>query len=110
LKKGDIGGFTPGLLEKIPPYPPEAVKKSGSVFFLSFRRKPESSSIFEALTILWTPVFTGVTNKRQFFRSFPFAKGGKLVLDRLLIYRAFVPKSAEKGVLPGHLHQVEFPS
>jgi len=57
-----------------PPCPPEAVKKPGSVFFLSFRRKPESN-ISEALNISWTPVFTGVTNKRQFFHSFALLKG-----------------------------------
>jgi len=65
-----------------PPAPPEAVKKCGSVFFPSFRRKP-ASSIFEALRTDWTPVpapdsdpgFTGVTTKRQFFHSFPFSKG-----------------------------------
>jgi len=33
------------------------------VFSLSFRRKPESS-LFKALQISWTPVFTGVTNKK----------------------------------------------
>jgi hypothetical protein len=36
------------------------VKKSVRFFFTSFRRKPESS-VFKALAIDWTPVFTGVT-------------------------------------------------
>jgi hypothetical protein len=27
LEKGDIGGFSSGCLERIPPHPPEAVKK-----------------------------------------------------------------------------------
>jgi hypothetical protein len=38
----------------------EGVKKSVRFFFTSFRRKPESS-VFKALAIAWTPVFTGVT-------------------------------------------------
>ncbi len=49
---------------------PEGVKKSAWVFFPSFRRKPESS-IFKPLRTAWTPVFTGVTTKRQFFHTFP---------------------------------------
>jgi len=47
----------------------EAVKKSVCFFFPSFRRKPESS-IFKLLKISWTPVFTGVTTKKQFFHTF----------------------------------------
>jgi hypothetical protein len=46
------------------------------VFSLSFRRKPESS-LFKALQISWTPVFTGVTAQIQFFHTFPFSKGEK---------------------------------
>jgi hypothetical protein len=42
---------------------------------VSFRRKPESS-IFRALRIDWTPVFTGVTTKIQFFHSFSEVTGG----------------------------------
>ncbi len=49
---------------------PEGLKKSGWVFSLSFRRKPESS-IFDALRTAWTPVFTGVTTKKQIFHTFP---------------------------------------
>jgi hypothetical protein len=60
-------------IAEIPSNPPEAVKKYGSVFFRSFRRKPESS-VFGALRTAWTPVFTGVTNKRQFFSKLPFAE------------------------------------
>ena len=33
------------------------------------------SSIFKPLRTVWTPVFTGVTTKRQFFHTF-FVKGG----------------------------------
>jgi len=47
----------------------EGVKKSISFFFLSFRRKPESS-VFKALRNYWTPVFTGVTAEIQFFHTF----------------------------------------
>ncbi len=54
---------------------PEGVKKSAWVFFRSFRRKPESS-IFEPLRTAWTPVFTGVTTKRQFFHIFPPQREG----------------------------------
>jgi hypothetical protein len=42
------------------PSPPEGVKKLIWFLFRSFRRKPESS-VFKALEISWTPVFTGVT-------------------------------------------------
>jgi hypothetical protein len=42
--------------------PREGVKKSIWPFSASFRRRPESS-VFTALRIDWTPVFTGVTNK-----------------------------------------------
>jgi len=51
------------------------VKKSVSFFFLSFRRKPESS-VFKALRNYWTPVFTGVTAEIQFFHTFGEGKGG----------------------------------
>jgi hypothetical protein len=47
----------------------EDVKKSVCVFFPSFQRKPESS-IFKPLREAWTPVFTGVTTKGQFFHTF----------------------------------------
>jgi hypothetical protein len=47
---------------KIPLNPPEAVKKLVPCCFTSFRRKPESG-VFSRLQILWTPVFTGETNK-----------------------------------------------
>jgi hypothetical protein len=50
-------------------------EKIGLHLFPSFRRKPESS-IFKPLRIAWTPVFTGVTTKRQFFHSFGEGKGG----------------------------------
>jgi len=43
-----------------PPLMGEGVKKSVLFFFTSFRRKPESS-VFKALAIDRTPVFTGVT-------------------------------------------------
>jgi hypothetical protein len=55
------------------------VKKSACVIFSPFRRKPESS-IFKPLRISWTPVFTGVTTKRQFFHTFPPQGGGKFFL------------------------------
>jgi hypothetical protein len=45
------------------------VKKSIWFFFPSFRQKPESS-FFNALRTYWTPVFTGVTTKNQFFHTF----------------------------------------
>jgi hypothetical protein len=62
----------------------EGVRKFAWVFFPSFRRKPctawctgrkSESSIFKPLRTVWTPVFTGVTTKRQFFHTF-FVKGG----------------------------------
>ena len=40
----------------------------------SFRRKPESS-VFKPLRIAWTPVFTGVTTKKQILHTLPFSKG-----------------------------------
>jgi len=42
---------------------------------MSFRRKPESS-VFKALAIDWTPVFTGVTTGIQFFHTFGQGEGG----------------------------------
>jgi hypothetical protein len=47
----------------------EGVKKTVLFYFVSFRRKPESS-IFGALRTDWTPVFTGVTTQIQYFHSF----------------------------------------
>ena len=44
----------------------EGVKKPIWLFFTSFRRKPESS-VFKALAIDWTPVFTGVRLKFNYF-------------------------------------------
>jgi hypothetical protein len=44
------------------------VKKSVLFYFVSFRRKPESS-IFWALRTDWTPVFTGVTTQIHFFHT-----------------------------------------
>jgi hypothetical protein len=64
------------------------------VFSLSFRRKPESS-LFKALQISWTPVFTGVTAQIQFFHTFPFPKG-----EKEESFREGLPKSSppfEKG-------------
>jgi hypothetical protein len=55
------------------PHPPfcerEAVKKSIWFSIRSFRRKPESS-VFNALSFDWTPVFTGVTTEFQFLHTF----------------------------------------
>jgi len=45
------------------------VKKSIWFFFMSFRRKPESS-VFMALQTDWTPVFTGVTAEIHFFHRY----------------------------------------
>jgi hypothetical protein len=59
----------------LPPLP-EGVKKLLLFLFTSFRRKPESS-VFQALRIDWTPVFTGVTAEIQFFHTFP-PRGGRL--------------------------------
>jgi hypothetical protein len=56
------------------PLIPRRCEKIGLVFSLSFRRKPESS-LFKALQISWTPVFTGVTAQIQFFHTFPFEGG-----------------------------------
>ncbi len=67
---------TEAYVALIPLTLPEGVKKSAWVFFPSFRRKPESS-IFEPLRTAWTPVFTGVTTKRQFFHIFPLSHEGR---------------------------------
>jgi hypothetical protein len=70
-----------------PPFPPppfekgEAVKRSIWFFFTSFRRKPESS-VFNALTIDWTPVFTGVTTETQSFHTFGGGISGKAFSKR----------------------------
>jgi hypothetical protein len=53
------------------------VKKSIWFFFTSFRRKPESS-VFKALRIDWTPVFTGETAENQFFHT--FGEGREVVI------------------------------
>ena len=60
---------------KIPPCPLVAVGKSACVIFPSFRRKPESS-IFKSSRTASTPVFTGVTTKRQYLYTFPLSKRG----------------------------------
>jgi len=62
---------------EIPLHPPEAVKKLFRLLFASFRRKPESR-FFKDLQTNWTPVFTGVTTKRQFLHTFPFSKGERV--------------------------------
>jgi len=41
--------------------------KSGKQYFLSFRRKPESS-FFKWLQMVWTPVCTGVTIFYEFIK------------------------------------------
>jgi hypothetical protein len=56
------------------------VKKSIWLFFTSFRRKPESS-VFKALAIDWTPVFTGVTPEIQFFHTFGEGRVGVMRLE-----------------------------
>jgi hypothetical protein len=47
---------------------------------VSFRRKPESS-VFKALRIGWTPVFTGVTAEIQFFHTFGEGRVGVMPLE-----------------------------
>jgi len=61
--------FIKGRLLISPLWKGEGVKKLIWFFFMSFRRKPESS-VFMALRTDWTPVFTGVTAEIQFFHSF----------------------------------------
>jgi len=58
----------------LPTLLPEGVKKLAPWSTMSFRRKPESR-IHKGIWIFWTPVFTGVTNKQQFFHSFPSREG-----------------------------------
>jgi rSAM/selenodomain-associated transferase 2 len=63
------------------------VKKSSSSIFPSFRRKPESS-FSKPPGIVWTPVFTGVTTKRDSFHAFSGGKGqgrGDLSLISIII-------------------------
>jgi hypothetical protein len=59
------------------------VKKSILLFFTSFWRKPESS-VFKALAIDWTPVFTGVTPEIQFFHTFGEGRVGVMFLMSFL--------------------------
>ncbi len=47
----------------------DRAKKSDRFHIASFRRKPESGCL-KGFHALWTPVFTGVTIKSQFFRTF----------------------------------------
>jgi hypothetical protein len=70
------------------------VKKSIWLFFTSFRRKPESS-VFKALAIDWTPVFTGVTSEIQFFHTFGGRKGGGM---RLQIFMQRLGKDLMKKI------------
>jgi hypothetical protein len=51
------------------------VKKLGSVVYPAFRRNSESN-IFNAIKTSWTPVFTGVTTKKEFFHTFGKCQGG----------------------------------
>jgi hypothetical protein len=59
------------------------VKKLIWLFFTSFRRKPESS-VFKALAIDWTPVFTGVTPEIQFFHTFGERRVGVMSLKNFM--------------------------
>ena len=71
----------------------EDVKKSIWFFFTSFRRKPESS-VFKALAIDWTPVFTGVTAlKFNFFT--PSGRGRVGVIDGL--FHSFRGRRNDEG-------------
>jgi hypothetical protein len=60
----------------------EGVKKLIWFFLASFRRKPESS-VFNSLGTYWTPVFTGVTTKNQFFHTFGKGRVGVMFLKSL---------------------------
>jgi hypothetical protein len=62
------------------PHPPRRCEKFGPVLFHVIPAKAgiqsRSERDFSRLQILWTPVFTGETNRRQFFHSFPHQGGG----------------------------------
>jgi hypothetical protein len=90
-----------------PPFPPppfekgKAMKKSIWFFFTSFRRKPESS-VFNALTIDWTPVFTGVTTETQFFHTFGGVRGilGKAFSNANVLRKTLVAESPSATRFP----------
>jgi hypothetical protein len=58
-----------------PPFPPRRCEKIDSALFGVIPAKAgiqsRSERDFKDLQINWTPVFTGVTTKRQFFHTFP---------------------------------------
>jgi hypothetical protein len=55
---------------------------------------------FSRLEISWTPVFTGETNRRRFFHSFPFSKGEKVNFSTVDHPKALLPfkKRGREGV------------
>ena len=57
--------------------------------FLSFRRKPESSSFVE-LQIIWTPVFTGVTTSYEAVKLEVFGWSGGCEILELLHSKGYV--------------------
>jgi hypothetical protein len=88
------------LFLKIPPCPPEALKKIGWRHFPVIPANPGSESgagagiqsrserDFKPLRKAWTPAFTGVTTKRRIFYTFLFIKGGgigKIILSVLRV-------------------------
>jgi hypothetical protein len=62
-----------------------------------FLTKPESR-VFSRLQIPWTPVFTGETNRRQFFYTFPPQGGGKFFLISICFPSSRLGEKREDGV------------